>query len=156
MSQRHVPAPLWAPLQALAWQFPKVFNFLFRSFYSPLRFAGTDKFLADFATGDDISSIDKACVYVFFWDIPLVITILPMAASLVVFLYGQSVSIGIKVFVWFGTILSILKPTPLSISPSEQKTQAQNNNKVSIDEEILIDVESKKGKTELRKRNRKS
>lgn len=146
---RKLPAPLWAPMRAFAWQFPRVFDFAFKSFYSPLRFVFSREMLADFPTTGEISAVDEACVYMHVWDIALLVTGLPMIASLAVFAYGQVVALTMQILLWFGTVLSVAKPSPQARPQPSAPLREEVKSDTSEFADVVLDVVNAK---RLRKR----
>ena len=146
--ERPMPALVWAPLRAMAWQFPRVFDFVFRSHYSPLRFLGTNEILS---MKSDISALDEACVYMHAWDIALVVLMLPTIASLAVFAYGQVLFVSMQFALWIGTILCLLKPGgEVSRPPVAARRPTQGA------KDVVLDVNRETKSITLRKRHQKS
>lgn len=141
---RTVPAPFWAPMQALAWQFPKIFEFVFKSPYSPTRFLGTENIINEFPTGESVGELDKACVYVHIFDVALVATALPMTAKLVALAYGQFLTLGLQILVWFGTVLAVARPEliapPVAQTVQERVTIPMNPPETMIDQDVVLDI----------------
>ena len=114
---RSIPAPLWAPLRLVAWLFPEMFNVIFRSTYSPVRFLSNDEILR---MGTDISPVDEACVYMHIWDVAIALKAIPLAISVALFVYGQVMQITMQVILWVSTLVCIVKTegTPVLPRPS--------------------------------------
>ena len=145
---RTIPTPLWAPLRATAWLFPEVFNVVFRSSYSPVRFLATSEVLR---MGADISAIDEACIYVHMWDVALTMTGIPLLVSLSMFAYGQALQISMQIMLWLSTLVCILKPEKNSEASAVQPPPPPQQ---SVENEVMIAMEP--NTTSLRQRHQRN